>query len=319
MNETAFVSAALRVAGGQGVFGSGGKDSALLAAWSAHPLTERAHNRVVQYDLLAADGTELRCVGKFYEHEESAVRAARVLRALSAAGGVVSPRALAYDAWRRLLLVTHEAGEPLTPALGADDGPVASAVARALAALHAIPPTVIADRVIRAATVWNELRFRVAELQTSLPGSTGPLRGRLAELRRDLPFDPPVLSFVHGDFGPANLLWNGRDVVVLDFDRCALGDPALDLGTLFTQLRRSALRAPARVPNFAALRERVLDAYGRADPELDRRVAWYEGAVLIRKIHRLALDTTRHTRPDRIRQRRAEAVRLLEESHAPSG
>jgi aminoglycoside phosphotransferase (APT) family kinase protein len=278
------------------------------------PLTDRAQNRVVRDIFHAADGTEMRCIGKLYDREEDAVRVADVLRALTAAGTVAVPRVLAYDAPRRLLSLSYEDGEPFTPALARDDGPVAAAVGRALAALHAAP--VVVDRVTSAGAVLDDLRSRAAELRARLPGATGSLRQTLAELERDMPSDPPVLSFVHGDFGPANLLWNGREVVVLDFDRCARGDPALDLGTLFTQLRRSALRTPGRFPDLALLRDRVLDAYGRADPELDRRVAWYERAVLVRKIHSLALDTTRHTRPDRLRERRAEAVRLLEEVHA---
>jgi aminoglycoside phosphotransferase (APT) family kinase protein len=280
------------------------------------PLTDRARNRVVRFDFRAADGTELRCVGKFYDREEDACRAAGVLSALTAIGTVAVPHVLDYDAARRLLVLTYEEGEALTPALAADEGAVASAVGRALAALHAAP--VVVDRVTSAARVLDDLRSRVAELHARLPGSTGSLQQTLFELERDTPPGGAAspAAFVHGDFGPANLLWNGREVVVLDFDRCSQGDPALDLGTLFTQLRRSALRAPGRFPDLALVRERVWDAYGRDDRELAARVAWYERAVLVRKIHSLALDTTRHTRPERILQRRAEAVRLMEECHA---
>jgi aminoglycoside phosphotransferase (APT) family kinase protein len=309
MSDTTFLSAVLHAA-------YGGRTR--LASWSAQPLTDRAHNRVVRYELHAADGRAMCCVGKFYECEADALRVADLLCALSAAGGVATPRLLAHDAPRHLLLITHEDGEAFTPALAADDGPVAVAVGRALAALHATPVPAVVDRVTSAALVLDDVRSRVAELRTRLPESTASLPRTLAELQRDLPSDPPVCSLVHGDFGPANLMWNGREVVVLDFDRCARGDPALDLGTLFTQLRRSSLRTPARLPPFAPLRERVLDAYGRTDPALEPRVGWYERAVLVRKIHSLALDTTRHVRPERIRQRQAEAVRLLEESHAPS-
>lgn len=278
------------------------------------PLTDRARNRVFRYDLRRDDGTEVQCVAKFYDRAEDATRVADVLRAIAAAGTVAVPRVIRYDT-PRLLLLSFEAGEAFTPALGADDGTVAAATGRALAALHAIRPPSVVDRVTSAAAILDDLHFRVAELRARLPGAERSLTRTLAELLRDLPQDSAAPSFVHGDFGPANLLWNGRDVVMLDFDRCARGDPALDLGTLFTQLHRSALRAPARLPNFAALRERVLEAYGAADRDLAARVAWYEHAVLVRKIHSLALDTKRHVRPERIRQRQAEAVRLLEVSH----
>jgi aminoglycoside phosphotransferase (APT) family kinase protein len=294
-------------------------DHTRLETWSAHPLTDRAHNRVVRYELRATYGATLRCVGKSYEVEADALRVADIIRAVNAGGKVATPRLLAVDVPRCLLVFTYEEGDPFTPALAGEERAVTAAVGRALAALHATPVPAIVERVTTAALVLDDLRPRVAELRGRLPRLSGSLPRRLAELERDLPSDPPVLSLVHGDFGPANLVWNGREVVVLDFDRCARGDPALDLGTLFTQLHRSALRAPARLPRLSELRARVLEAYG-ADADLDARVRWYERAVLVRKIHSLALDTTRHARPDRIRQRHSEAVRLLEmeESHAPS-
>ena len=43
------------------------------------------------------------------------------------------------------------------------------------------------------------------------------------------------------------------------------------------------------------------------------RVAWYEQVVLMRKIHALEFDTTRRPEAEAIRQRQAEAVRLLEQ------
>lgn len=303
----AVLGAALRAAG---------QGDAQLVNWSCHPLTTRTETRVVRYDLRGADGTEVRCVGKAYEREKDVLRVMHTLRILAGGAGseFMSPRVLAYHAPRRVLILTYESGDPLTPALAQDQDPVSSALGRALAALHAAP--VAPDRVVSVAEVLWDAQSRAAELGARFPASAGALEQALRALERDIPRDPPP-SFVHGDFGPANLLWNGRRVVVLDFDRCAQGDPGLDVGTLFVQLRRSALRAPGRLPRLAALRERVLDAYGRDDPDLPDRVAWYERAVLLRKIHSLALDTTRHTRPDRIRQRQAEAVRLLEEGHAP--
>src|SRR2546427_8336594 len=85
--------------------------------------------------------------------------------------------------------------------------------------------------------------------------------------------------FLHGDFGTANLLWRPGRLVVLDFDRCTRGDPALDLGYLLTQLRRVTLRKPGKLPEFASLHSAILDGYQRwtpPDPTLSRRGAWYE-------------------------------------------
>src|SRR2546430_5203440 len=46
------------------------------------------------------------------------------------------PRVLAYDAPRRLLLLTHEAGESVVSAIAHQRGPVVPAIGRALAALR---------------------------------------------------------------------------------------------------------------------------------------------------------------------------------------
>jgi hypothetical protein len=64
------------------------------------------------------------------------------------------------------------------------------------------------------------------------------------------------------------------------------------------------------------LRRGLLEAYQRwseTDAELTGRVAWYEQVMLLRKIDFLASDTTRHEGTEAMRERQAEAMRLLEE------
>ena len=110
------------------------------------------------------------------------------------------------------------------------------------------------------------------------------------------------------------LRWRAGTIVFLDFDDCTLGDPALDLGNLLTQLRRLSLRKPEKLPDFATARTTILDAYERSspgDPGLARRVAWYEQIALARKIHSLTFDQTRHPEAEAIRERQAEAIHLL--------
>src|SRR2546429_4325766 len=75
------------------------------------------------------------------------------------------------------------------------------------------------------------------------------------------------------------------------------------------------LRKPGKLPEFASLHSAILDAYQRwspPDPALGRRVAWYEQATLMGKIHVLAFDLTRHPEADARRQRQVEAVELLQ-------
>jgi thiamine kinase-like enzyme len=164
--------------------------------------------------------------------------------------------------------------------------------------------------------VLADLRPRVNALCGRMPRETGFLRKQLLRLEREAPVAPGEASFVHGDFGPANLLWRTGEIVVLDFDKCTRGDPAQDLGNLLAQMRRSTLRKPGVLPDFASMRSGILDAYQRwspPDPGLARRVAWHEEATLLWKIHSLTFDRTRHPETEIIRQREAEAIRLLRE------
>ena len=297
---------------------------ARLERWTANDgFTAYGKRRVVRYDLDARVGAEparhYQWLGKFYERDEDARRVAGVLRELGAAaaasarGGPAVPGVVAYHAPERLLLLTYEPGEPVASAIGQAGEAVVAAMGRALAALHAAPITL--GPTISAATVLADLRPRVEELYGRFPGETAALERAVTALERSAPPPPPSSCFVHGDFGPANLLWRMGQVVVLDFDKCTQGDPAIDLGNLLAQLFRMSLRKPDRLRDFAAARTGLLAAYRRwspPDPGLPARVAWYERATVLRKIHRLAFNTTRHPGPEGSSQRQAEAVRLLE-------
>ncbi len=313
-DEQGILSAALRQVRGPDVS---------LEDWSAQPLARHGKQRVVRYDLhaRAAHGGELlslQWVGKFYEDDGAARRVAAVLLQLAGSdcgvrGEMEVPRVLGYDAPRRLLLLTYEAGESVVSAIAHQRGPVVPVIGRALAALHGTPVSL--EAITCPADVLDDLRPRVTELCARFPGQAGALRAALTRLERDAPPQPAAPSFLHGDFGTANLLWRPGRLVVLDFDRCTRGDPALDLGYLLTQLRRVTLRKPGKLPEFASLSSAILEAYQRwspPDPALGRRVAWYEQATFVDKVHVLAFDLTRHPEPEARRQRQVEAGELLQ-------
>jgi len=279
---------------------------ARLDRWTADArFTEHGKQRVVRYDLQArlAGSREVQhdqWVGKFYDRDEDARRVAAVLGALAlgdggACGGLRVPRVVAYHEPRRQLLLTYERGEPVSSAIAHDTAAVLAGVGRALAALHAA--RIPLDAITTPAAVLADLQARIEDLCARLPGEATALRRAWNELERQAPPLPVAPSFVHGDFGPANLLWSSGQIVVLDFDKCARGDPALDVGNLLAQLRRITVRKPDRLRDFPSARERVLDAYrGWSAPDLglDKRVAWYERATLLRKVHRMALEPTGH-------------------------
>src|SRR5207247_10670783 len=121
----------------------------------------------------------LQWVGKFYEDDGAARRVAAVLRELAASdcgarGEMEVPRVLAYDAPRRLLLLTYEGGESVVSAIAHHRGPVVPAIARALAALPGTP--VALDATTAPARVLGDVRPRVAELCAGLTGQASAVR-----------------------------------------------------------------------------------------------------------------------------------------------
>src|SRR5256886_13886587 len=166
---------------------------------SRQPHAKHGNQRVVRYDVhaRAAHGGELfslQWVGKFYEDDGAARRVAAVLRELAggdcdARGQLAVPRVLAYDAPRRLLLLTYEAGEAVGSAIAHQRGPVAPAIGRALAALHGTPVSL--DAITSPAGVLADSRRRVADLCARFPGEAGVLRDALTRLRPPPPPPPP--------------------------------------------------------------------------------------------------------------------------------
>ncbi len=299
-----------------------GTTDGTVETWSEHALSKRGKHLVVRYDVQArmpgaAEVQHHQWVGKFYERDEEARGVATILRELAASGcgargGFVVPSVLAYHAPRRLLLLSYEPGESVVKAIASDGPHVLAAIGRALAALHAAPVTPPATT--GPAAVLGDLRGRIAELGSRYPAAETSLGRLLARLEREASPPPTTPSFLHGDLGLVQLRWQAGTIVFLDFDDCTRGDPALDLGNLLTQLRRLTLRKPGKLPDFAAVRATILDAYRRSspdDPGLAQRVAWYEQIALARKIHSLTFDRTRHPEAEAIRQRQGEAIHLL--------
>jgi aminoglycoside phosphotransferase (APT) family kinase protein len=299
-----------------------GEDAELLE-WTASPASKRGRQRTLRYDVRArrrgsVEVRDYHWVGKFYDRDDVARSVAATLRQLGSRSGVekigslVVPRVVAYHPSFRLLLLTFEAGGSLVAAIAEESPSVLTTLARAIADLHATP--VALNRVTSAADVLARLQRDVADLSARFPRHATLLRDTQLRLERRPPLDHGAPAFLHGDLGPAQLRFRMGNIVMLDFDDCTRGDPALDLGNLLTQLRRLTLRKPRKLPDFATLRGAILDAYKRTrpnDPGLIERVNWYEEAALVRKIHFLAFDKHRHSDSETLLQRRAEAIRLL--------
>lgn len=291
---------------------------AQIAQWRATELTNRGGRRVVRYDLTLSDGVidetrPVRWIGKFYESAETAARVAATLRGLEAAdymarSGARVPRLVYDDPGLRLLLATFEPGDPVVDRLDEDWRAIVPAVARALAALHALPAPAWGNA--SPEEIVADLRRRVEALCGWLPDQAAALRSALACLERDAAALPAPAALTHGDFGAGQLLWQRGRLVVLDFDKCGRGDPALDLGNFTAQLRRRALLDGLAAP-IHEMRNLLLDVYTReaGDAAGDRgnltaRVTWYEHMVLLRRVHFFARQGSDEWR--------ARALRLLQ-------
>jgi Ser/Thr protein kinase RdoA (MazF antagonist) len=82
-----------------------------------------------------------------------------------------------------------------------------------------------------------------------------------------LPAHAPAL--IHGDFHPDQVWFDGRRIVLFDFDEFALGDPMEDLAEFIVKLPAGAIGA-----QFAAL---WLGAYAQVAPQYfcRRRLRWH--------------------------------------------
>jgi len=69
------------------------------------------------------------------------------------------------------------------------------------------------------------------------------------------------ICLVHGDFSPKNVLAQGAQISVLDWEVAHVGDPVFDLAFLETHLLLKAIHRPASGPDYRRLAEVFADTY----------------------------------------------------------
>lgn len=194
-------------------------------------------------------------------------------RGLSTHPNVGSPRPVAYDAAHRLLIVEDAGGVACT---GLDN---ATAMGTALASLHALPPPALPSRSFAAHL--DSARDTVGTVGFLDAALAAPARLLLESLMNSNGDAAGPGCITHGDCHPGQLLLSGDRIVLLDFDRCHLGDPASDLGNYLAHVDMQALRAGRRDDGSTATA--VLDAYaasgGRRPGE--RRLALWRALGLL--------------------------------------
>lgn len=179
-------------------------------------------------------------------------------------------------------------GRPLEAEL---PGPGGEALCgRVACAVHKLHGSAL--RPERAHTVEDELRTlegRLADLASERPALRPRLRRLLNACRRlaaDLPLATP--RPLHRDFYQDQLLVDGDRLTLLDFDLCAWGDPALDVGNFAGHLTELALRTRgdevALAEQEAALVEGYLAKVGANPKRVERAIDVYKTLTLARHI-----------------------------------
>jgi aminoglycoside phosphotransferase (APT) family kinase protein len=92
-------------------------------------------------------------------------------------------------------------------------------------------------------------------------------------------------ALVHGDFSPKNVLADGADVVLLDFEVTHWGDPRFDIAFLMTHLLLKSMRRGADRCGFVQLGRAFLDTYcSEGLPILDASAVQLIGCLLLARI-----------------------------------
>lgn len=149
----------------------------------------------------------------------------------------IAPRVVHVDDAELAAVSVKIGGMPFAAAMG--QPAVRPAALRSLAdrlgCLHAIPAEEIAptDPVAFARSLWNEQTRR-----PGFPGWAEPLGEKVSAAGDVLARDTRrVLS--HGDVHPANLIWDGSQVWLVDWERAGLAHPYRDMATFANLTNRS--------------------------------------------------------------------------------
>jgi Ser/Thr protein kinase RdoA (MazF antagonist) len=99
---------------------------------------------------------------------------------------------------------------------------------------------------------------------------------------------------IHADFCPANVLIEGREVAVIDFDRAAVGCQYLDVARMFTQLESLQAKPKFRPETVRALQSALLRGF---DPGFDPAQPLFQLMVLQHTVCQFKKVAQRRTQP----------------------
>ncbi|MDX1984776.1 MAG: aminoglycoside phosphotransferase family protein [Bryobacteraceae bacterium] len=246
-------------------------------------LNYRPLNRCTSRYRLDTDNGRVTIYGKTYCDERGLAVHQRfeMLWKLSREGGPEFPmgRPLGYCPETRTVWQQAFPGEPLVNRLkrGGFDAALAGAAQR-LAFLHRsrieCPHRMTLDEQLQ------DLDKKMEKLAFVLPALETRLRRMVRSLGERLPLlSPACEAVVHGDFHLRQLMVNGNQTALFDFDEIGTGDPTEDLGRLLADLESYGFASPL----VGRIRTLVLTAYEEAagDAIPADRLAWHTAVQLL--------------------------------------
>jgi hypothetical protein len=226
--------------------------------------------------------------------------------------GITGLRPLAYVAADTLILYPFVEGIPLAQYLRRPRRTTAHYLWQAGAALRALHNAQsVPTSALKANDLVTEVKAtaRASEHVHALLPTAGTRIGAMLEqiqtMSTRLAQEPP--TFTHGDFKADHLLIDKGRMTLIDFDTCALADPALDIGKFLADLRW--WYTAYQQPEWAVAQASFLAGYGLNTTDLRlcrarlyevlwlvkisvRRVRLFDPAWHLRTMHMLALAET---------------------------
>ncbi|GAB5536685.1 MAG: hypothetical protein Rubg2KO_29340 [Rubricoccaceae bacterium] len=202
-----------------------------------------------------------------------------------AGSDVAVPEPLGAWPEARAWVQAHVEAEPTAENLAGPHGPdAARRIAHALRRLHqhGPPPT-------RRHTLADELAHLHARVPTAatVHPTLAPRLRRVLEACDALAIPTVAPRPIHRDAYPDNVLVTPAQVILLDLDLYALGDPALDAGNMVAHLIELGLRDHGDPEALATPIEAFVDTFAESDRQLDAVEAWTTLAL----VRHLAIST----------------------------
>ena len=168
-----------------------------------------------------------------------------------------APQLLGFDDESGTLLLTYLAGENLASRTAPPDARTANQLGQLLAAFHAVTPPADYPKKNDAASLHSTFLRDYSFMQQHLEGALLADTERFAAQGFAAAAENDFSCLVHGDFRLGNVMQNGEQLYLLDFESSAVGDKMSDFCKMLSQ------ELPQK------LHRSFLDGYIAACPEFD--------------------------------------------------